>query len=187
LQPSLGHVAMSQIRRRQLLVDAKLQGALVLQVTLYWFYCLLTVAMLALIWIVFIKRPLSSADLFQELWMSCGPALLGSVLLLPLVLLDCVRVSNRFAGPMLRISREMKALAEGKVSRSVQLREGDFWLEFAEDWNQVLHHCENLRTAPDQALASQPAIPLPAEQSAVTTRTTVAVGIGSKPGDSVSA
>jgi hypothetical protein len=161
---------MSQIRRRQLFVDARLQGALILQVSLYWFYCLLTVAMLALIWIVFVKRPLSSADLFQELWMSCGPALLGSVLLLPLVLLDCIRVSNRFAGPMLRISREMKALADGKIARPVRLREGDFWLNFAEDWNQVLQHSENLRNSSDQAVPSPSSQSVQAEIPGVTSQ-----------------
>ena len=177
---------MSQIRRRQLLVDAKLQGALILQVTLYWFYCLLTVAMLALIWIVFVKRPLSSVDLFQELWMSCGPALLGSVLLLPLVLMDCVRISNRFAGPVLRIRREMKALAEGKVSRSVQLRDGDFWLEFAEDWNQVLRHYDNLRNPSDPGLPSQSSQSLPAVIQAATSQAAMTAASTSNHEDSVS-
>ena len=129
---------MSQIRRRQLWVDAKVQGTLLLHVILYWLYCLLTVTVMALVCIVFSKRPSTSVDLFQELWLSCGPALLGSVLLLPLVLLDCLRFSNRFSGPMVRLHREIKAMADGEVSRSVQLRDGDFWLEFAEDWNRVV-------------------------------------------------
>jgi hypothetical protein len=129
---------MSQIRRRRLLVDAKLQGALLSHVALYWLYCLLSVTMVALVWIVFVKRPPTSADLFQQLWENFGPALLGSILLLPLVLLDCLRVSNRLAGPMLRLRREMKALANGEVACPVQLRDGDFWLDFAQDWNQLL-------------------------------------------------
>lgn len=48
---------MSQIRRRQLLVDVKLQGTLLAHVTLYWLYCLLSVVFFAFIWIVFSKRP----------------------------------------------------------------------------------------------------------------------------------
>ena len=76
---------MSQIRRRRLLVDAKLQGALLSHVALYWFYCLLSVGVIAIVWIVFAKRPTTSANLFHELWMNCGPALLGSIALLPLV------------------------------------------------------------------------------------------------------
>ena len=134
---------MPQIRRRRLIVDAKLQGALLTHVVLYWLYCLITVLLIALVWIVFAKRPSTSADLVEQLWGNFGPVLVGSVLILPLVLLDFLRISNRLAGPMVRLRREMKALANGEVSRSVQLREGDFWLEFAEDWNQALarHSC----------------------------------------------
>ena len=36
--------------RKQIFVDAKVQGALVLRVALYWVFCLLTVALMLLCW-----------------------------------------------------------------------------------------------------------------------------------------
>jgi signal transduction histidine kinase len=120
-----------------------LQSTLLVHVVLYWLYCILSIAMMALVWILLCKQPVNCMDLLQQLWNSCAPALIGSALLLPLILLDCLRLSNRFAGPMIRLRREMKALAEGKVSRTVQLRDGDFWHDFAEDWNRVLTRCKD--------------------------------------------
>ena len=175
---------MSQIRRRQLWVDAKVQGTLLLHVILYWFYCLLTVMVMALVCIVFSKRPSTSVDLFQELWLNCGPALLGSVLLLPLVLLDCLRLSNRFTGPMMRLHREIKALADGEVSRSVQLREGDFWLEFDEDWNRVVARYSSAGS--DEITNSQPNSP-PTTPTANSSRDAVPSETASVYADSISA
>jgi hypothetical protein len=124
-------------RRRRLFVDTKLQGALLVHTILYWFYCLLSVTLIAAVWIIFVNRPESSSDLFRTLWATFGPAMLGSVLLLPLVLMDCLRLSNRFAGPMVRVQRAMKNMANGEPAEEVHLREGDFWSEFAEDLNRV--------------------------------------------------
>jgi hypothetical protein len=137
---------MSQIRRRRLFVDAKLQGALLSHVALYWAYCLLSVGFIAVVWIVFAKRPPSSAKLFEELWMNCGPALLGSILLLPLVLLDCLRLSNRFAGPMVRLNKAIKDLADGETARPVKVREDDFWCEFAQCVNRLIEQQANCKS-----------------------------------------
>jgi hypothetical protein len=129
---------MSQIRRRRLWVDAKLQGSLLSRATLYWVHCLLSVALFAFLWTMLVQRPATSADLIQSFSKQFGPALVGSLALLPLVLLDCLRVSNRLAGPMMRLRREMKALANGEDARPIQLRRDDFWAEVADDWNRIV-------------------------------------------------
>jgi hypothetical protein len=124
-------------RRRRLFVDFKLQGALLLHTTIYWFYCLLSVVLIGCCWVVFVQRPGTSTELFRTLWHNLGPALIGSLLLLPLVLMDCLRLSNRFAGPMVRLHRAMEQLANGEPVKPVKLRDGDFWLEFADNFNRV--------------------------------------------------
>ncbi len=144
---------MKDNRRRRLVVDRKLQGALLLHTTIYWFYLLFAVALIALCWIVFSEHPRTSADLFGQLWLNCGPLLVASVVLLPLVLLDCLRLSNRFAGPMLRFQRSVRELAQGDATRPVSLREGDFWSEFAADLNRV---AERLGQLADEQPAAQP-------------------------------
>ena len=62
---------------------------------------------------------------------------MASLLLLPGVIFDLVRLSNRFAGPMFRLRRSMHDLAQGKPVDAVHFRHGDFWQEFADDFNTI--------------------------------------------------
>jgi hypothetical protein len=133
---------MTPTRRRILLIDRKVQGALLVRTTIYWFYCLLSITLIAACWIVFTTTPTSSGEMFNRLWMNCGPVLLASVLLLPLVWMDCLRLSNRFAGPMMRIQRELKQLAHGATAREVHLRDKDFWHEMDSDLNEVIRRMD---------------------------------------------
>ena len=140
-------------RRHQMIADKKLQGALLAHTTIYWFYCLFSVTLIAVCWIIFSEQPESSAELFTLLWLNCGPALLGSVVLLPLVLLDCLKLSSRFAGPMVRMQRVMRELAAGESPAAITLRPGDYWTEFADDFNLVM---ERLRQRDAQTQTTRP-------------------------------
>lgn len=153
---------MGEKRRSKLYADKKLQGALLFHTAIYWFYCLFSVALIAVCWVIFTHQPATSYDLFGQLWINCGPALLGSILLLPLVLIDCLRLSNRFAGPMVRLQLAMDKLAKGEKPELVQLRDGDYWREFADDFNSVVARWEGHSTSPSQ---SQPNADSPATDS----------------------
>jgi hypothetical protein len=164
-----GNEGQSPIRRRKLFVDVKLQGALLAHTTMYWSYCLLSVGVIAVAWIVLAKKPATSADLFDHLWQNFGPALIGAFLLLPLVLLDCLRLSNRFAGPMVRVQRAMKQLANGEIPSKIKLRDGDYWTDFVTDLNRVIDRNSNLATkqktespVPSPAVASSAPVAAPA-------------------------
>lgn len=155
-------------RRHKMIADRKLQGALLAHTTIYWFYCLFSVTLIAVVWIIFSKQPESSSELFAQLWLNCGPALLGSVLLLPLVLLDCLRLSDRFAGPMVRMQRVMRELAEGRSPDAIKLRPGDYWTEFADDFNVVM---ERLRKQ-DSHMPAQTKSATPSSTSTAATHAT---------------
>ena len=133
-----GNEGQVPFRRRKLFVDVKLQGALMAHTAMYWSYCLLSVGVIAVAWIVLAKKPATSAVLFDHLWQNFGPPFIGAFLLLPLVLLDCLRLSNRFAGPMVRVQRAMKQLANGEQPAKIALRDGDYWTEFVADLNRVI-------------------------------------------------
>ncbi len=123
--------------RRQILVDRKVQGALVTRVALYWVMCLMTVGLMVLCWRI-LTNPLGSFYAhWNDLWRLFGPAAIASFLLLPLVMLDVVRLSNRFVGPIVRLRRAMRQLARGQDVRPIEFREGDFWQEFAAEFNAV--------------------------------------------------
>jgi hypothetical protein len=123
--------------RKRFFVDWRVQGALIVRVVLYWLLCLFTMALLLLVWRMFSVpiRPFHTH--LTELWSLFGPAAVASMLLLPAVVYDLVRLSNRFAGPMFRLRRVMHDMAQGKTGEIVRFRDGDFWQELAADFNTV--------------------------------------------------
>jgi hypothetical protein len=127
-----------KLLRKQLFVDPKVQGALVLRVVLYWLVCLITITLMLLCWRIVTGPARPFYTHFDDMWFFHGPAVVASFLLLPLVIVDIVRLSNRFTGPMLRLRRSMRELARGERVEPLEFRGGDFWQEFADEFNAVL-------------------------------------------------
>jgi len=123
--------------RKKLFVDSKVQGALVWRVVLYWVICLVTITLMLLCWRILTGPARLFYTHFDEMWYHFGPALVASFLLLPLVILDIVRLSNRFAGPLFRLRRSMRALARGEHVAPLKFRDGDFWQEIANEFNAI--------------------------------------------------
>ena len=75
--------------------------------------------------------PVRAAEFYRHLddmWFHFGPALVASLVLLPIVVVDIIRLSNRFsAGPMVRMRRAMQNLAKGERVPPLQFRDNDFW------------------------------------------------------------
>lgn len=138
--------------RKRLFVDPRVQGALVMRVVLYWIVCLITITLMLLCWRILTGPARFFYTQFDDMWFHFGPALVASFLLLPLVIVDIVRLSNRFVGPLLRLRRSLRALARGEDVEPIQFRDGDFWQEFAEEFNALLARVQELSRA-----ASQPA------------------------------
>ena len=132
--------------RRQLFVDPEVQGALVARAIIYWIVCTLSITLLLLCWRVLTGpvRPLSFH--LENMWFFYGPALIASLIVLPVAIMDMIRVSNRFAGPMTRLRHGMRALARGQKVAPIEFRKDDFWYEFAEEFNAVVREVEELRS-----------------------------------------
>ena len=101
-------------------------------------------------WSVFADRPATSTELFNNMWSSVGPALVASLFLLPLIVMDCIRWSNRYAGPMVRLHESLQELADGRSVAPLTFRKGDLWFEMAAQFNRIsarLSELEALRAA----------------------------------------
>ena len=146
---------MPLIHRRKLFVDSQVQGALLFRAFLYWLLCVgLMTAMLAC-WQAFTgPEGQTLPEIFANLWSAYAPALVVSVLVLPLVLFDVVRLSNRFVGPVHRLRHRMRQLARGERVEPIKFRQGDFWLEFADEFNEILALIEQEAKEPLAARAA---------------------------------
>lgn len=157
-------MAKKKYLRRRLFVDPKLQGSLVVRAVFYWLMCLLTVTLMLLCWRIMTGPARMFYAHFEDMWHDLGPALVASLILLPMIVLDVVRLSNRFAGPVLRLRRSMRELAHGEPVEPIHFRDGDFWPDFAADFNAVVARVQN---------GPSPAVP-------VTSQAERWVGVGSR-------
>ena len=124
-------------RRRKLFVEPRMQGMLVFKILIYWVNGFLTIGLLIAAWSVFQDMPRTSGELVTNMWNSVGPALVASLFLMPLIVMDCIRWSNRYAGPMVRLHGALTDLADGKQVDPVKFRKGDLWYEMAEQFNRI--------------------------------------------------
>lgn len=131
--------------RKKLLVDPVVQGALIGRVAVYWFVCLITLFFLLLCWNIITGPARLPWRQLDSMWFHYGPVFVASVFILPIVLIDVLRLTNRFAGPIYRVRRVMRELAAGKQVEKVHFREEDFWKEFAEELNSLIDEVERLR------------------------------------------
>jgi hypothetical protein len=150
-------------QRRRFLVDPKVQGSLLLRVFTYWAACLsavfllLAIVPLAVCGMV-VESPPPVTQLLAETCRALWPALLASLMVLPFILIDCLRLSNRFAGPMLRLRRAMNRLARGESVEPIKFRDEDFWYDFTEDYNRLAVRVRQLeRRAGESASVQAPA------------------------------
>jgi hypothetical protein len=141
--------------RKRLFVDPKVQGALVLRAMLYWAVCLMTIMLMLLCWRIITGPARMFYTHLDDMWFHFGPALVASTLLLPLVILDMIRLSNRFAGPLLRLRRSMRALARGEHVEPIEVRDGDFWKDFADEFNAVAARVQAAAPAPEAHPAAE--------------------------------
>ena len=133
-----------------------------LRVAIYWVFCLLALSLMLLCWRILTGPARLFYTHFDDMWYFYGSALVASILLLPIVLVDIVRLSNRFAGPLVRLRRSMRALARGEEVQPIHFRGQDFWQEFADEFNAIAArlHDYNARTSPNfhpSESADQPA------------------------------
>ena len=65
---------------------------------------------------------------------------IGLVLLalLPAFMLDTIRFSNRFVGPILRLRRHLRELGNDMNTEPCAFRDNDFWRGMANDFNTLI-------------------------------------------------
>lgn len=131
-------------KRRQLFVDRKVQGGLVLRCLMYWATCLLTTFVILFFWSLLTGPARLSWMTVDQIWFNYGPAFIASILILPLIAWDLLKMTNRFAGPVLRLRRELKKLAKGEHVNPLFFRDGDYWRDMADDFNRIVVRLKEL-------------------------------------------
>jgi nitrogen fixation/metabolism regulation signal transduction histidine kinase len=139
---------MANGKRRRNFVDKQVQGALILQTFRHWIsFFVGTFSILCCLQLMLTDPQKSLQAIIGDTWYRYVPVFLPLLVLTPAFVNDSIKLSNRFAGPMLRLRRELKKLAQGQPARPIKLRKGDFWHDVAEDFNLVLARLEQAGAA----------------------------------------
>jgi hypothetical protein len=129
---------MAQPRRTKHFIDSDVQGALARRILLHWVTFMSVAFLVSFILQVLANpfRPISAH--LQDLWVTHGPFLLVMVFLLPVFVMDSIKLSHRFAGPIYALRRAIREVAAGQAPRKLKFRRRDFWQDLAGDYNAML-------------------------------------------------
>ncbi len=128
---------MAACNRKTRFVDPEVQGALARRLVLHWlsYTAIAAVITVGLYWLSDPFRPVG--EVLAGAWWTYSPVLLVLACLLPVFILDSIKLSSRFAGPLFRFRQVIHELAEGQSPLPVEFRTNDFWRQLATDVNRV--------------------------------------------------
>lgn len=145
--------------RKKRFVDPKVQGMLLRHAARYWFMALAVVGGVTVMGWVFISPGIGvlvqSRAHLGSLLSAMAVAVGVAVLLLPIALIDLIRVSSRFVGPMHRLRKSMQRAAAGERVDSIKFRDGDVWEEFADAFNALNERLQKLEDQVNPGRAQQ--------------------------------
>ena len=130
--------------RRQWFIDPSVQKDLMMRFVYYW-----ASAMLFLTLPIAIIRSVASPEqsFVQHLlnaFATHWPILVSLSLMLPLAARDMLKFSNRFAGPIYRLRRELNRFSETEEIGEVEFRQGDKWRDVADGINELVRYVHKL-------------------------------------------
>lgn len=139
---------MAHPERKKTFVDPKVQGALVRRLVMHWCSFLLVASLVAFCLQVLSNPFRSLAEHTQQLWWTHGPFLLVMVFLLPVFVLDTIKMSHRFVGPIYRLRQVILEIAQGDPPPRLKFRDFDFWQGLAEDFNRMVDRLSSRDATP---------------------------------------
>ena len=130
-----------QNKRWRLIADVRIQGLLCIRLAIYWMVCQAAMAGTISAMSILTTGAANGSSGGHFIY----PALIVSSLVFPILLLDMLVFSNRFAGPMVNYRRKMKQLVENSTSEKIQFRQGDYFMELGDNYNEICERIEAQR------------------------------------------
>ena len=132
-------MAQTTTKRRQKLVDPEVQGGVLRKIAIHWVLFFICNALAMMIWIRLFEQP--DADWGQTLGdtlLRFLPFFIITMALIPAFVWDTLKLTNRFAGPILRLRSALADASAGRAVSPLHFRNNDFWQEIAENFNCVM-------------------------------------------------
>jgi hypothetical protein len=130
---------LTATRRSRSFVDPEVQGGLLRKIAIHWTLLFIVNAIALVIWVRMFEQPEASwGATFGDCVHRFLPFFIISVIMIPAFIWDTLKITNRFAGPVLRLRGALANAARGRAVEPLQFRNNDFWQEIADDFNSLL-------------------------------------------------
>lgn len=141
-------------RRSRNYVDREVQTTLLKRLSGHWALFVLANLAAVFLWTLAFETPDSTwQHALRTSQMRLVPFVIVSLAMVPVFVLDAVKLSNRFAGPIIRVRRALSQIAEGKTPKAIEFRSNDFWKSLANDLNRAFIF--NFKNAPKNQVDSE--------------------------------
>ncbi|MCA9052653.1 MAG: hypothetical protein KDA75_02395 [Planctomycetaceae bacterium] len=137
--------------RKKFFVSGRIQGQLMFRLSTYWvlYHFVLWHAMFAYFYLQHRMSGQVGSISFQELYgsfvLQYYPIILCAVVMMPIFVIDLLKLSHRIAGPLVRFSHGVRGMIAGEEVRRVQLRKGDLLDDFESLFNEYVDVYERRR------------------------------------------
>jgi hypothetical protein len=125
-------------KRKTILVERQVQGALGFRIAGHWFMFL--AASLAFTITLRLIGNINHGTAWEMVGLALreqAVAIVVMLALLPWFVHDALKLSNRFAGPMVRLRSAIRVLSSGEQVNPLTFRKGDFWGDLAGEFNEL--------------------------------------------------
>lgn len=132
----------STTKRRKALVDPEVQGGILRKIAVHWIVFFICNALALMIWIRLFEQPDADwGQTFGDTMRRFLPFFVITLALIPAFVWDTLKLTNRFAGPILRLRAALSDASAGRAVEPLHFRSNDFWKEIAHNFNAVLDRC----------------------------------------------
>ncbi|MFO1062635.1 MAG: hypothetical protein U0892_02010 [Pirellulales bacterium] len=125
------------VLRQRFWIDNQVQGVLIGRIVLYWFACVLYFGASSACFQIWSNPDVTVREHARILFDQAWPSIPSVLLILPLVLFDIVRLSNRFVGPIYRVKNHLAKLLANSNCYPLTFRDGDYWMYLADPINTL--------------------------------------------------
>ena len=132
-------MSKKKFKRERFFIDSSVQGMLLGRIVFHWvlFFFVACGSVLALQ--TMMGDPgLTFNERIQTVMSDFSLTAVILAMLLPAFLLDTIRISNRFVGPITRLRGGLKDLGKGNETGTMKFRDNDLWHQVADEFNSVL-------------------------------------------------
>ncbi len=148
-------MSRQKTKRRTSIFDPEVQGNVIRKITIHWMIFFGCNVLALLIWVRLFEQPDANwSQTFSDTLRRFLPFFVVTLALIPAFVWDTLKLTSRFAGPILRLREALADAGKGRVVPPLRFRDNDFWQEMAHNFNLVMERCE---TEQDQSTSLEQA------------------------------